>query len=195
LKLTCTVALGFAALLAPAARANAVALDLGFISFDNVIPGAPGSPGINGFSIFNFTGDFALPDSFPSLTAVTFMNATLALSGPSPETLSLGDLAPGAYDPISLGVTFPDTVVFTSATLAATLSQTTLNLADGSLFTAPSPILTVVLSPSLPPDLTAGVDLALITVSTPEPKPASVVLLAMAVFVLWRLLQRVWGRV
>jgi hypothetical protein len=106
------------------ARANVI--DIGFVSFDNVIPsGGPGSPGVNGFSVNNFTGDpalggFALPPFFPVLTFVTLTNAELDLSGPSPQSLPLGNLAPGSYDPFTLSTAFPDTVLFTSATFTAT---------------------------------------------------------------------------
>jgi hypothetical protein len=166
------------------ARANVI--DLGFLSFDNVIPAGPGSAGVNGFTVANLTGDpalggFALPPSFPSLSFVTFTSATLDLAGPLPQTLSLGDLAPGFYDPFTLGTTFPDTVSFSSATFTATLSQTVLNLPGGSSFTASSPNLTVVLSPSSGGFLTPGVDLAVISVSgtltTPEPTSALLLLL------------------
>lgn len=191
MKLACVISLGAAALFAPAGRAD-VTIDLGFVSFDNVIPGEPGSPGVNGFSVYNFTDAFALPPFFPSLTSVTFMDAMLDLSGPSPQSLSLGELAPGAYDPITLGTTFPDTALFTSATFSAALSETTLNLAGGGLFLADSATINLILSPSSPPDLTAGVDLGLITVSgqLATPEPASIILLATAVFVLLRLFGR-----
>lgn len=191
MKLAFVSALAAAALFAPAARAD-ITIDLGFLSFDNVIPGAPGFPGVNGFSVYNFTGGFFLPPSFPSLTPVTFMDAMLDLSGPSPQNLSLGDLAPGAYDPFSLGTAFPDSTLFTSATFTVTLSATVLDLGGGNIFTADSAIVDVILSPSLPPDLTAGVDFSLIPVSgqIATPEPASIVLLATAVFLTLRLWRR-----
>jgi hypothetical protein len=45
-------------------------IGLGYISFDNLIPGTPGSPGVNGFTIANLTGDPSsggndLPPDFP----------------------------------------------------------------------------------------------------------------------------------
>jgi hypothetical protein len=38
---------------------------LGYISFDNLVPGAPGSPGVNGFTIGDLTGDSAVVRDAP----------------------------------------------------------------------------------------------------------------------------------
>ena len=73
-------------------------LNLGVISFDSLIPGAPGLPGINGFTFSNFTGDaatggFALSPDFPSLTAVNFTSSSVSLdAGGPPLAFALGDI-------------------------------------------------------------------------------------------------------
>lgn len=154
-------------------------LTLGTISFDTLIPGEPGLPGVNAFTISNFTGDpglggFALPPDFPVLTALTFTNAAFTLNtGGTPESILLDDLGPGFATPDSL--LFPETTSYLAAVFSATLSQTSFLLADGSTFTADVSRLTVSLVPSLGLTLTPGIDLALITVTgtqevVPEPR-------------------------
>jgi hypothetical protein len=76
-------------------------INLGFISFDGFIPGSSGSPGVNEFSINNFTGDpglggSALPPDFPIFSSLTIQGAQLTVFEPSGnEVFPLGDLAPG----------------------------------------------------------------------------------------------------
>lgn len=175
----------------PALQANT--LDLGFISFDVFIPGLPGLPGSNIFSINNFTGDpllggFALDPVFPSFTPVTFMNSTLSLvdSGGFTQVVLLGDLDPGTFTPPSLE--FSDTVSFAAATFSATLSTTIFQLSNGTTFTAVSPNISVTLLGSSGPFLTPGVDSAIIFVDA-VPEPTSWVLLPV-LGVLSRLLRR-----
>src|SRR5204863_8566545 len=60
-------------------------INVGFISFDGFIPGVASAPGVNEFSINNFTGDaslggFELPPDFPVLVFVTFKNAALTVN-------------------------------------------------------------------------------------------------------------------
>lgn len=161
-------------------------INLGFISFDGFIPGGSASPGVNEFSINNFTGDpalggLALPPDFPAFTLLTFQNARLTLNETSgPEVFDLGDISAGT----ALSDLITASTDILSATFTATLDQTVLSLADSSTFTAGSAKVEAFLSPSSPPLLGAG-DFALITVSSPEatvPEPASLwLLLAMAV--------------
>lgn len=153
---------------------------IGVISFDNLIP--PGSgPGVNVFDISNFTGDpglggFALPPDFPVFTSLTFLSVSLTVDdGVSPFTIVLGDIGPGSFSPTD-PVQFADTVNFVSATLTATLSQTSLLLFDSSTFNAGSPTITVQILPSSGPFLQAGTDFAVISVSDTVPEPGTWIL-------------------
>ena len=156
------------------------------MSFDNFIPGSPGNPGVNSFTIGNLTGDpatggNAVPPTFPVLTLMTFKNGSLQLfSGGSSQTLTLGDIGPGFFS--SNALQFPDTKDFSSAIFSATLDATFLQLDGGASFTASSDQVSVLLVPLVGSSLVAGTDLALIEVSNetpseiPEPSSAPIVL-------------------
>src|SRR5690349_12916398 len=80
-----------------AQNATAAPISIGTLAYDELIRGATSV-----FSISNFTGDpasggFALPPDFPSLTAVTFKNASLTIvaDGGVETILDLGDIGPG----------------------------------------------------------------------------------------------------
>ena len=170
------------AILPTVAVADTVAL--GYVSFDVLIPGAPGIPGVNTFTVGNFTGDPSLggndlPPTFPVLTSVTFLSSSLTLvSGGTSQVFALGDLGPGLYNPPP---DFPDTESFTSATFSATLDTTTFQLDGGGTFNASSNQIAVDLLPSIGNELVAATDLALITVSAvPEPSEFWMLLLAVA---------------
>ena len=158
-------------------HASADTIDLGFISFDGFIPGNSGSPGVNEFSINNFTGDpglggLALPPDFPVFTFLTIQAAQLSLVEPSGnEVFPLGDLAPGTI----VTDLFTASTDILSATLSGTISQTTLALSDGSTFTAESASIQTLMLPSSPPFLNTT-DFAVITVSgspTTIPEPTT----------------------
>ena len=169
-------------------------LNLGVVSFDNLIPGGL-SPGVNAFDVSNLTdSSFALPPDFPSVTPVTLKNSTLKLFGSTNQTLALGDIGPGFLAPAA---SFPDTADFSSAEFTADLDVTTFLLSGGGTFTANSAAIDVFLNPSSGLNLVAGVDFALITVSnepTAVPEPASWPLLGLATISLW-VFQRVQYRV
>jgi len=157
--------------------ALADSLNIGFISFDGFIPGSSGSPGVNEFSINNFTGDpslggSALPPDFPAFTFLTIQGAQLTVVEPSGnEVFPLGDVGPGTV--ISDFVTASTDIL--SAMLSGTISQTTLALSDGSSFTAESASIHATVFPLSPPFLNPT-DSALITVSntaTAIPEPAT----------------------
>ena len=163
---------------------------LGLVSFDVLIPAGAG-PGVNVFSISNFTGDpgsggFALPPDFPAFTNLTFMNASLTVNdGILPVVFSLGDLGPGSLSPAILQ--FPDTSLFISATFSATLSQTSIVLANATIFNAGSPTITVQILPSSGPTLQAGTDFGLISISEAAasvPEPGTSLLTIASVFAL-----------
>jgi len=170
-------------------------VDLGYISFDNLIPAAPGSPGVNGFTIANLAGDTSTggseaPPGFPVLTFVTFLNSSLELfSGASTQTVSLGSLGPGIFNPFALQ--FPDTSTFSSARFTATLDTTGFALdplAGSGTFTASSNLISVLLQPSSGHALLAGTDFALISVSsqpTAVPEPNHLMLLGTLAVGLW----------
>ncbi len=150
--------------------AQAATIDVGVLSFDVLIPGAPGAPGVNGFTIGNYTGDpasggFALPPDFPVTDTLIFQQTAVTLTEPGLTGLPvmLGDLAPGAEQPGSLQ--FADTTMITSALFAGMLSSTHFQLADGRTFTVTSPDLIATLLPSSGVDLTPGTDFTLISVS------------------------------
>lgn len=147
---------------------QAASINLGFLSFDTLIPGADGAPGVNGFTIADLTGDPAVtggsgidPD-FPVFSLVIFQSAKLTLTsaGQVATEIDLGDLGPGFNTPLS--AQFPDTEQFASAVLTLVLGQAILQLADGSVFLADKAEITVTLLPAFGNSLIPGSDLALI---------------------------------
>jgi len=162
-------------------QGKADTVTLGYISFDQLIPGFPGDPGVNGFTVANLTGDPAiggndLPPDFPVASSVMFLDSMLEwFSGSSSQAVSLGDLGPGFYNPIALQ--FPDTASFSSALFSATLDSTVFQLdpsLGGGVFAGISDQVSVELQPSIGNTLVAGTDSALITASNqsssvPEP--------------------------
>lgn len=85
LRLVLCVSLGY---VSAGGHAFADTINLGFVSFDAFIPGSSSSPGVNEFSINNFTGDpglggSALPSDFPIFTFLTIQGARLTLVEPS----------------------------------------------------------------------------------------------------------------
>lgn len=156
---------------------HADTVSVGVVSFNTLIPGAPGSPGVNDFEIDNFTGPFDLAPDFPSVTSLSFNNVTLILSlvGGGTQTITLGNLTAGSYTPVNLQFSASDG--FSSAQLTATLNQTTFSLSGGSSFSATSAQLSVLLTPNSGPSLTPDTDFSLISVSdaaaTSVPEPAT----------------------
>jgi hypothetical protein len=119
-------------LLVISSPALADSVNIGSVSFDTFVNGAPGSPGSNIFNLFNLTGAI-FPPLFPVLTAVNFDNVNLTLMESNGTSLSinLGTIGPGFVSPNS--TVFSDTIGFTSAVLTGGLSPTTITLADGSV--------------------------------------------------------------
>ncbi len=183
------------ALLASAAVGYASTANIGVISFDVLISGTPGAPGVNAFDISDLTGDpgaggFALPPDFPVFTSLTFTLTGLALVGSGgTQNISLGSIVPGTLSPPP-SLQFPDTTTFSSSTLVFTLSQTNLALSGGGTFAAASSQVTALLLPSSGNSLVAGTDFALITVSTvspvPEPGSFTFVFAGLAAVLGWR---------
>ena len=161
-------------------RADTVSL--GIFSLNTLIPGVPGSPGVNDFAIDNLSGSFSLLPDFPASDPLTFMNSSvvLTLQGGSQQTITLGNLGSGSFTPASLQ--FSASTSFTSAIFTATLNPTSFSLGGGSSFQAASPQLSVILSPSSGAVLSPGVDFARISVtsSVPEPHPGLLVLTGFA---------------
>lgn len=193
MRIHCSGAATLAALLFSVAACHAGELSIGYLSLDILISGAPGSPGVNTFTVGNLTGDPLnggndLPPTFPVLTPLTFKNSTLVLwSGDTSQTIDLGDIGPGFFNPLSLE--FADTVLFSSAVFSATLDNTTLQLDGGGAVTLASPSVSASLFPSDGPTLAPGVDLVLLNVSfeapAAVPEPASWTLLVIPLLFLW----------
>lgn len=139
---------------------------IGTFSFDPVIPGDV-IPGVNGFSIANLSGPLALPPDFPTLTPVLLdITATLHEANGATTIIGLGSLGPDFHTPISLQ--FPDTQLFLSAMLTVDISPLQLSLADGRLLTIQNSHIEVPLTPLLGTTLSAGLDLALISVEATD---------------------------
>ena len=166
-------------------------INVGLISFDNLIPGAPGAPGVNVFSINNFTGNpgsggFAVPPDFPIFTSVILQNVSLTLAGSAgPSFIPLSDLGPGSYTPNEFK--FPETTTFSSAIFTATLNTTVLSLSDGTVFSASSSTVVATLLPSSGLSLGPGVDFVLVQISgtSSVPEPSGLSLFAAALGVVW----------
>ena len=153
----------------------AASINMGVFSYNTLIPGLPGLPGVNVFSINNLTGDpstggFSLAPDFPVLTDTLFKNASITIftAGPS-FTISVGNLGPGAYTPADLEVS--DLTAITSATFTATLDPAFLRLADGNVVKIDARNIFVPILPSAGKFLTPDVEFALISA---EPQPSAV---------------------
>ena len=165
---------------------------VGYLSLDILIPGAPGSPGVNAFTVGDLTGDpsaggFAVPPTFPVITSLTFKNSSLVLvSGGFSQTFLLGDIGPGFFS--SNELEFADIEDFSSATFSATLDTTSLQLDGGGSFAASSALISALLLPSSGNSLVAGTDFVYITVFNEEtavPEPASYLLVGTILLWLW----------
>lgn len=165
-------------LLAAGGSVRGEIITVGFVSFDLLIPGGSGVPGVNAFSIGSFTGSNSLAPDFPVINDISFLNSSLMLVGDFTGTVNIGTVVPGSVTPASLE--FPDTTAFLSATFSTTLSQTTFTLFDGRTLTASQSMISAQLLPSAGVTLTAGTDLVVLTVeaydaTVPEPSYGLVV--------------------
>jgi hypothetical protein len=152
-------------------------INIGVISFDTLIPGGGGSPGVNAFNIANLTGSGLFPD-FPVSDSLTFLGSslTLIMPGGGSSVISLGDIGAGGAS-----VEVLDTSLFSSAMFTATLSQAGFLLYDGTLFIPSSTAFAATLLPAFGSELEPDAALALLAVSNAPvssvPEPDSVVLL------------------
>jgi hypothetical protein len=171
-------------LLAPVVTAHADPINLGFISFDELLPPEGDSPGTNTFSIANLTGDpasggFGLPGDFPVFSSILFANSILSVvqNGSTTDFL-LGDIGPGFFQ--SDALQFLTSAQISSATFMAQIGPLVFTLADGTTWASNSGSVMAALLPSNGSFLSAGLDLALLTVdadrettpptSVPEPQ-------------------------
>ena len=122
-----------------------------------------------------FTGSNNLAPDFPIVDNVIFQNVTVTADG---NAISVPAVGPGSVQPSALS--FVESVQFPSATFSATVSDTDLNLSDGTILQLTSDVVTGTLVPSSGNGLAAGVDLVVLTVngnislaSVPEPSSRS----------------------
>jgi PEP-CTERM motif-containing protein len=184
------ILLGTALILWPLG-ALADAIPVGFVSFDVTNPGSPGQPGVNTFSISNFTGASFLPPDFPVSSDLVFLAAQLVLtkSNNQKEVFLLGDITSGP--PVTQN--FPDSEQFTSATFSGVLNSNTFTSSSGGTFVAPSTTFSTDLNPSSGLTLIPGVDSVVIVVNafqqTVVPEPGTIVLFSGGIVGLW-----LWNR-
>jgi hypothetical protein len=159
-------------------------INLAVFSYDNLIPDGT-TPGVNVLDLVNFSGaDWGLPPDFPVADELTLQNASITLEGDfGTEVISIGDVGPGIFSPPS-SLDFTDTTDLTSAIFAATLSESVINLYDGSTFTPASETIIATILPSSGNDLAAGRDFAVITASdeapvTSTPEPSTALMMAL----------------
>lgn len=162
-----TAILGLIGLFCFGTHASADPVVVGVLSFDSIIPDAPGAVGVNGFTIYNFTGANSQPGTPDS--AISFLGASLLLNGS--QSVSIGDIVPGSVQPADLQ--FPTSDAFTEADFSATLGTTFFTIA-GQNYHASSDQLTGMLLPGSGPNLAAGSDFLVLTIdaspsTVPEP--------------------------
>ncbi len=162
---------------------------VGVIAFNELIPSAPGAPGVNVFDIQNFTGAYSFPPDLPVVSDLTILSASLQLYQGATlyDTLLLGDIGPGpllnlAGDPLAQ---VAGDLSFTAARLVGTLSFTSLLLDTGGTVDI-LPFLDVVFAPGSGPSFNFGDGVAIrvetVTSSAvPEPVPGWMLLAGMAV--------------
>ncbi len=154
-------------------------IDLGYLSFDVLNPGAT-----DAFTLYNFTGPDSFDSVFPAVSSLSFLSATLTVTDTTTSTItpnSIGDQTPGSSQ---LAVLASDS--YSEADFTATLNETIFGLSDGTTFQADSDVVSVALLPSSPPSLEAGTDYALISVNgsvvtPPVPEPPVWLLLLAAI--------------
>jgi hypothetical protein len=180
------------------AHATPLTVTVGTFSFDQFLPAADTTPGVNAFDILNLTDlGLDLDGSGVIAPALNFLNLAATFvdeGGTAGAPITLGDLAANSLLADSTGVSpllFADTQFFASAVLTGMIEGFTAQLADGSVFTAALSPFTVTILPLSGTTLAAGVDLASITitgdVSTPTsevPEPGTLLLLAMGIVAL-----------
>jgi hypothetical protein len=158
-------------------------VSIGVLSFNTLIPSAPGLPGVDDFEIDNLTASFALPPDFPVSNSLILDNTTFSITfgDGTQQSFNLGNLSPGSYTPTPLQFSASSTI--SSAILSATLNQTSIQLNNGTSYQIPAASIMVSLtdqSGSLVPDT----DFALINISGPTvstvPEPATSFLFAIA---------------
>lgn len=148
----------FVGLCALALGARADVITVGVVSFDSIVPAAPNSPGINAFTIYNFTGTNSLPGTPDS--ALVFLDTSILINGT--QSVDVGTVSPGSVQAATSQ--FPSTTLFADAQFSATLDTTALTI-DGQDYVAASDQLTADLAPSTPPYLLAGTDFAVLEIN------------------------------
>lgn len=171
-------------------HATPLTVTVGAFTFDEFIPAADTTPGVDAFNITNLTDlGIDLDGNGIVAPALNFLDLVATLvdaAGASSSTL-LGSLAANSVLADGTGVSpllFPDTQLFTSAVLTGSVEGFTAQLADGSVFTAALSPFTATLLPSNGTSLAAGADFALIAITgdvsqpAPVPEPGTLLLFA-----------------
>jgi hypothetical protein len=139
------------------------------------------SPGLNSFTINNFTGSNNL-GFFPVADNVTFDNVVLTATEADATVLTfdLGSIGPGTNTDAQVA----DSLLFTQVVFSGTLDPSTFNLTNGFSSTfAADPALSFTLLPSSGSYLVANVDLGTIN-AAPVPEPSTLSLLALILGIL-----------
>lgn len=163
---------------------KADSLTVGLISFDNLVPAAPGAAGVNVFTLYNFTGSNSFPPDAPVVSSLDFLNTTVTLDGS--DVVNAATISPGSVQSPSLE--FSTTDNFTEADFSAQLSSLTFS-ANGQTYLASSSTVTATLLPSTLPDLIAGTDFVTIEIeaspiSAPVPEPGGFALVILGLMML-----------
>lgn len=163
------------ALLPTVGRADVVTV--GDIEFDSF------SPGLNSFTINNFTGSNNL-GFFPVADDVTFDNVVLTATEADATilTFDLGGIGPGTNTDAQVA----DSLLFTQVVFSGTLDPSTFSLTNGFSGTfAADPALSFALLPSGGSYLVADVDFGTINAtSAAVPEPSTLSLLALILGIL-----------
>jgi hypothetical protein len=168
--------------------ALAAPINIGLFSFDVLISGSEGSPGVVGFQILNLSGDpqlggSALSPDFPVMTPLVYRDVEVSvLSSGITRLFTLPDIAPGSLAPSNLQ--FSSDTQFESAMLQLSLNTIEMSLEGGMLGTAVDDSLLATITPSVGSVLVPGQDLQLLTISLQDvldvPEPSTLLSLTSA---------------
>lgn len=169
--------------------AGATPIAIGLVSFDELIPGAPGE-GVNYVSILNLTGDpgtggWAIEPDFPVYSMIEFRDLKLTVSiGGSTADYSLPNLMPGAMEPL-VELQFVNDTAVEFVTLTGKVNSKSLQIGTKGPVDVHSDVFIATIWPMAGVSLSPGADLAVLYVSPastgiPEPTTAPLIAIAFA---------------